>query len=405
MSFGLKHTTPKSADAAEIPKCQNWMGMTWEEIDKYLGYEFDASLTERLKRLARSHRKVQLTKPKKSGKYVKAQCNRVAVNVPIVTGLVKTDKKSSPSRKETIPPRAIYGSDIGLKTALTFGATVSPLLNSIINRTEERKSRFPARPVILKMWYDCKQEIELFHRCLIRAKIDFSLFPRLRSLHSKCLSFRNAGFLRFMTALANVLLAVDRNTTEVGLVVVDYFASLEEVFVRCMTEVPPVADNSHLERGVVIVAPPGTGKTQFTNMFPVGFLDTDWINAKDMDATPAIMETLVACGFSFLTNRWEWKTWSFPFYYVAPHDLEASLIRKRGIPSANPGLAALNAAKKAEIRNRKGKQYVGTSSVVPDEWRHVYDGITEVAEITFYLTHSQSLLHAYGELLNLSLLG
>lgn len=62
--------------------------------------------------------------------------------------------------------------------------------------------------------------------------------------------------------------------------------------------------------GIIICAPPGTGKTHFVDATGHFMLDTDFFNHADLDSNINIVRNLVNSGFSLVTNRWEYKEFS-----------------------------------------------------------------------------------------------
>lgn len=230
--------------------------------------------------------------------------------------------------------------------------------------------------------------------------------PSLRRLFKKLNCMKGKDFRDLESLLAGLSYDVYSNGG-ISANVITLLAVLESCFAK--------AEVSYSTPGFVIVAPPGTGKTKLASQFGFGFIDTDCISSSKLDADPTIMNRMLNCGFSFVTNRWEHKIWNHPYtFYVTPKDIEASLEYK-GIHKSTARQAFVDNLKQARKdfyrrkvgpRNRSdasGTRYrISRDKVHVDGTTHNFDQEKWVAAYsdlpvsrTYVLGKGQTLVDGY----------
>lgn len=413
------HSFKKSTDVVT----SNWCGMSWEEIDEYLDYDPNAPLTDQLNtqlrtckpnkgRLQQIERfKSTIKKDRLHVKYIKDKrpytfpinVNPDIRNVDKLEDLIEHFRHIQTVDKVSTLKKSIYA-----KTSIVFGSnTVSPLLSSLASKIDSpcnmlKTSRLThSGESIDSMLDDATYELEQVYRSVIICGNIFKLqLRRLRRLHSKLISFANVGFLRFITYVVNQLLCLQNVCPPQAISVLKRsLLLLESSFHDEVQQDDPLSDFPLYATcpGLFLLAPPGTGKTQFTMSCPLGLIDTDWINSKLLDQKPEIMDKLIRNGFSLISNRWEWtKIVSTPVIYIKPKDLVSSLRRKGIIPSEL--IATFETNKHLYVKERYQSNYKVKPSQNFKLWSEAYEITPNV--VTIALSEAECFIHGFVKLLD-----
>lgn len=108
--------------------------------------------------------------------------------------------------------------------------------------------------------------------------------------------------------------------------------------------------------GHFIVAPPNSGKTWVNTFSNLLYVDTDDLNCERLNARPDIIKNLLRCGFSIMSNTWEWKLYTQEFQVIAILPKDKTMIRKwlqeKKIDDG-PIKRIVHEIKRADANNRK----------------------------------------------------
>lgn len=138
---------------------------------------------------------------------------------------------------------------------------------------------------------------ELSLRVFSLADFNFYYILRLRNFY-KCLShMTDTALIKF--AMLILLQLYDHNTC------FSHFVTILDRIQRCFDNVPV-----KMCPGIIVCAPPGSGKSHFVESTGHFMIDTDFFNHADLDGDINVVKNLVDSGFSVVTNRWEYEKFS-----------------------------------------------------------------------------------------------
>lgn len=408
----MAYETPRTSKSVDSVT-KTWSNMSQVELDQYLAYDnVDADDQQLVTIPARTIKRKQGVIKRKS---------KLLHFSDLTVSLHKIEKGELKFRRPCPPlPGNIYHLrddaflELSIRMSAAFGSTVSPLLNSVIEAPNCSCGLY--RDLLDTLPYtkfssaleEAQDEMTDYFRHLFNDNIAsqyIARLPRLRKLHSTMIAFKGVGFLRFLNFISYTALAI-YHYYDVTYAITLFLVHLENCFTPLMdtttTETTTIKSDDPLSdfkispacQGFIILAPPSTGKTQFIRSLPFGFIDTDWLNSKAIDADPSIMTKLVREGFSIITNRWEWRQWNVPIYYIKPHDLKQSLNLK-------------NSRREAGFERAKTEYLSSIRKVKPkildrQQWFDKYDGVEEKCQV-IALRATQSLIHGFSILTDLFL--
>lgn len=165
------------------------------------------------------------------------------------------------------------------------------------------------------------QLVDLINVILKTGRIFQAITPEMENFIKTWRSLKNVT--KFIMLLTHFVVTLKINQVPVG----DMPDIIEQLLItieHCFVNKQPINNCP----GLVIIAPPGIGKTHFQSSFPYGFLDLDNLTPEPMDSNPEIVDALVNSGFSVITNRWEWRKWKSSKVAIFPYDLKRSLNSK-----------------------------------------------------------------------------
>lgn len=142
-----------------------------------------------------------------------------------------------------------------------------------------------------------KLQLELDDKSFSLVDFDFYYVLRLRKFYSFTSHMTDTAMIKFV-----MLLLLQLKDLGVGF---EKLITLIDRIQRCVDGKPV-----KMCPGIIVCAPPGTGKSHFVESTGHFMLDTDIFDHHTLDRKPQIIRDLVSSGFSIVTNRWEYKEFS-----------------------------------------------------------------------------------------------
>lgn len=408
-------TGNKSSDGVKLT---SWMDMTVSQIDEYLNYDFDSSLKTNISVVQhQQRRRCRLTIPlvrKSSDSRALEYClnnKRKALVQPIEHHDILHAERLQPNIeslsklvRKSNNPRTLC-SDINVKAGLLFGCdTVSPYVGYLAGKIENDfqipKHLFDqqANRLIDAVYSD----LETLYYLYAQGKNIFT-FPmrKLRYLHTRLNSFKDKGFMHFLTFLVHMMQNLsNQNAMNVPSLLCQLIQRIELAFGTkdlglLLNESCPALIDGHF-----FLAPPGTGKTQFLIATQLGMLDTDWFSSKLIDENVQILDNLLTLGFSIVSNRWEYDQLKHPVVCIQSNDINRGLFMKTN--RVKKELDKFEADKKNFLQSKYQEAYNRCSLYSkrnPDEWVQAYSKIENVCAVVV-LDHNQSFIHGFSKVLD-----
>lgn len=398
--------TEKSVDTV----VGTWSNMSQAELDVYLNYSNADSKAVGIVRVPTSSNKRISGRVRHSPGKIHIADRTIAVDSIKLTN--KYRKPCAPHLdKIQIIDDAFF--DLRVRTRVALGLTASPILNSILCEPScgcglytEITPDDLIDPHLTQLLLDVEMEIKRLAIRLFNNTItanDITGLPRLRRLHTKLETFNGKGFLKMLTLITHVILSCKNLDCYVERIVIMFLIRLENCY-RDIINKNQNKDHEHVvddplsgfdlpasHKGFIILAPPGTGKSQFLKGLPFGIIDTDWIQTQSMDTNQKLMHILVDAGFSIITNRWEWAEWNLPVYFMQPHDKLRAQRKREEVTRS------FETSDKAHIRAR-GVSFRQNRIKDPDPYVH-FKGADETVT-TIALNEDQSLIHGFSMLID-----
>lgn len=407
----------KSSDEVIIT---SWMNMSPDEIDAYLNYDIDSNLSQKIDIIrSKPLRRCRLAIP------MMYKANDSNIYVPLNGKRKNSYKLSGPSVKIKSPGKLEYNieslrnvrrktnnprvatSDINIKVGILYGCdTFSPIVASFSGKIDN-KFQIPEKfrdADLLTLISTVRRELALVLELFVSGGNVFSHHMRqLRYLHTRLLSFREKGFMHFLTFIVHMMQnLINQNAKEfVPNIIIQLMYFIETSFhgtenLRQVLE----EDNTAQTDGHFFLAPPGTGKTQFLAAVQLGMLDTDWFSSKLITEHPAIIDNLLHFGFSMVSNRWEYDQLKHPVVCIQSNDINRGLFMKQRV--AKEKLDQFEADKRAFLSERYKERYLVKSLYAKrdaSDWIKAYSQIDEVCAV-IVLDTDQCFIHGFNKVLD-----
>lgn len=138
---------------------------------------------------------------------------------------------------------------------------------------------------------------ELENKTFSMLDFDFGYILKTKRFYKFCCHMTDTAYIKFIVL---ILLQLNDLNTWFG-----HLITILDRIQRCFDGNPV-----KICPGIIVCAPPGTGKSHFVDSTGHFMLDTDSFLHHTLDKRPEIIRDLVNSGFSVITNRWEYEKFS-----------------------------------------------------------------------------------------------
>lgn len=140
-------------------------------------------------------------------------------------------------------------------------------------------------------------DVQLADKTFSMLDFNFKNILKLRRFYSFAAHMTDTALIKFVMLI--ILQLRDLNTSSIHMI------TIMDRIQRCFDGKPV-----KMCPGIIVCAPPGTGKSHFVDATGHFMLDTDFLLHNTIDQDVSILKNLVDSGFSLITNRFEYEKFS-----------------------------------------------------------------------------------------------